>query len=189
MSEENKPLNGGDKIPYLQGGQNTEINEKLDTVKKGIQTFFGDAEERFFQNAGREISEKILLESFILYRVDLKKTRTHSLYGEAKFKKYLEPVEVFGLINVESDSPEYTAGEGLIKKGFGKITAQVYLSHLEELNAQIRMGDFLYHKGNYYEITDDGSSNISNEYAYGGDRFFYIKIEGVRITKDKFEGR
>lgn len=189
MENEGKVLNGGDKVPFLQNGNNTEINKKLDTVKKGIQTFFGDAEERFFQSAGREISEKILLESFILYRVDLNKTRTHSLYGEAKFKKYLETVEVFGLINVESDSPEYTAGEGLIKKGFGKLTAQVYLTHLEELNAQIRMGDFVYHKGNYYEIIDDGSSNISNEYAYGGDRFFYIKIEGVRVTKDKFEGR
>lgn len=190
MDNQNKDvLNGGDKVPYLQGKGNTEINKTLDSVKKGIQLFFSDAEERFFQNAGREISESVLLESLILYRIDLKKTRTHALYGESKFKKYLEPIEVFGLINVESDSPEYTAGEGLIKKGFGKLTAQVYLSHLEELNAQIRMGDFVYHKGNYYEIVDDGSSNISNEYTYGGDRYFYIKIEGVRVTKDKFEGR
>jgi tetrahydromethanopterin S-methyltransferase subunit G len=70
MENEGKVLNGGDKVPFLQNGNNTEINKKLDTVKKGIQTFFGDAEERFFQSAGREISEKILLESFILYRVD-----------------------------------------------------------------------------------------------------------------------
>src|ERR1017187_6375789 len=112
-------LNGGDKIPLLQQGDNTEINQKLDTTEKGIQLFFGDAEERFFQNTGREISEKILLESFILYRIDLKKTRTHSLYGESKFKSYLEPIEVFGLVNVEVEKPSYTTGEGLIKKGFG----------------------------------------------------------------------
>jgi hypothetical protein len=189
MADNDDALNGGDKIPLFQQGDNTDINKKLDTTEKGIQLFFGDAEERFFQEAGREITEKVLLESFILYRVDLSKTRTHKLYGESKFKKYLEPVEIFARINVESESPSYAAGEGLIKKGFGKLTANVYLSHLEELDVKVRMGDFVYHKGNYYEITDDGSSNTSNEYAYGGDRFFYMKIEGVRVTKDKFEGR
>ena len=189
MENNKEVLNGGDKIPYLQGQGNTEINKTLDSVKKGIQLFFGDAEERFFQNSGREISEKVLLESLVLYRVDLKKTRTHALYGESKFKKYLEPVEVFGLINVESDSPEYTAGEGLIKKGFGKLTAQVYLSHLEELNVQIRMGDFVYHKGNYYEIINDGKSDIGNKFAFGSDKYFYITIEGVEVNSDVFKAR
>ena len=182
-------LNGGDKIPLLQQGDNTDINKALDTTEKGIQTFFGEAEERFFQNAGREITEKILLESFILYRVNLKKTRSHKLYGESKFKVYEEPLEIFGLVNVEVEKPSYTAGDGLIKKGFGEFKAQVYLSHLEELKAKIRMGDYVYHKGNYYEITDDGSSNVSNKFAYNGDRFFYIEITAVRVTKDKFEGR
>ena len=186
---DNTSLNGGGKIPLLQQGENTEINQKLDTTEKGIQLFFGDAEQRFFQDAGREITEKILLESFILYRINLNKTRTHKLYGESKFKSYLEPTEVFGLINVEVEKPSYAAGEGLIKKGFGEFKAQVYLSHLEELKVQIRMGDYVYHKGNYYEITDDGSSNMGNKFAYGGDRFFYIDISAVRVTKDKFEGR
>jgi len=189
MAENDKPLNGGEKIPFLQQGNNTEINQKLDTTEKGVQLFFGEAEERFFQSVGREISEKILLESFILYRINLTKTRTHKLYGESKFKVYLEPVEIFGLVNLEVEKPSYTGGEGLIKKGFGEFKAQIYLSHLEELKVQIRMGDYVYHKGNYYEITDDGSSNVSNAYAYNGDRLFYINITGVRVTKDKFEGR
>ena len=182
-------LNGGDKIPFLQQGDNPEINQKLDTTEKGIQLFFGNAEERFFQSAGREITEKILLESFILYRVDLNKTKTHKLYGEAKFKSYLIPVEIFGLVNVDVEKPSYTAGDGLIKKGFGEFHAQIYLSHLKELKIDLRMGDYAYYKGNYYEIIDDGSSNISNKFAYGGDRFYYIDISGVRVTKDKFEGR
>ena len=187
--EQNKPLNGGDKIPYLQQGDNPEINQKLDTTEKGIQLFFGNAEEAFFQNAGREITEKILLESFILYRINLNKTRTHKLYGEAKFKAYLDPVEIFGLVNVEVEKPSYAAGDGLIKKGFGEFHAQIYLSHLQELKVEIRMGDYTYYKGNYYEIIDDGSSNVSNKFTYGGDRFYYIDIAAVRVTKDKFEGR
>ena len=58
---------------------------ELDNSQKGIKLFFGEKERRFFQNAGREITEDILQESFILYRIDYKKTRTHDLYGESKF--------------------------------------------------------------------------------------------------------
>lgn len=158
-----------------------------DINKKGIELFFGEKERRFFDLAGREITMNILQESFILYRMDLKNTKTHSLYGEAKKKLYLTPVEIFGRINVESNSPDYLAPGGIIRKGFGKLTADIYNSHLEDLKVKIKMGDFLYHKGHYYEIIDDGSSNIANEYAYAGDRLFYIKIEAVRVPSDVFQ--
>ena len=39
----------------------------------GIGLFFGEKERAFFSSAGREITESILQESFMLYRVDLKR--------------------------------------------------------------------------------------------------------------------
>jgi len=166
-----------------------EQAKNMDVSKKGIDLFFGEKERSFFDTTGREIVNSILKESFILYRVDYKKTKTHSLYGESKSKVYLTPVEVFGRINVESDNPEYMAPGGIIKKGYGKFTAEVYNTHLEELEVKIRMGDFMYYKGHYYEVSDDGSSNISNEFAYGGDKMFYLKITGVRVKDDVFKAR
>lgn len=166
-----------------------EAAQNLDASKKGINLFFGEAERKLLLRMGSEVVMNQLQESFLLYRIDYKTTKTHSLYGEAIFKNYLPEVEVFGRINVESDGPEYLAPTGLIRQGLGKITAHVYLHHLEELTVEIRMGDFIYHKGNYYEITDDGKSNISNQFAFGSDKAFYITIKGVEINENVFNAR
>jgi hypothetical protein len=174
-------LQSGDKKP--QKAQEHDLN------KQGIDLFFGQKEREFMERVGKELVIGILKESFILYRIDYKRTQTHSVYGETKRKIYLPEIEIFGRINVESNDPEYFAKSGLIRKGYGKITAEVYLSHLEEKGVKIRMGDFVYHKGNFYEIIDDGSSNIGNENAFGGDKLFYIRIKGVEVNSDVFNGR
>lgn len=174
------------------------INEKenkpekakdIDVSKKGIELFFGEKERRFMENAGKEIVESILKESFLLFKVDLMATKTHKLYGEAKKKRWLKEVEIFGRINVESGDPEYMAPGGILKKGFGKISADVYMSQLSELNVNIRIGDFMYHKGHYYEVVDDGSSNISNEHSFGSDKIFWLTVKGIRVKDDAFKAR
>src|ERR1035437_10275969 len=95
----NPPYNDNDKKP--------EEAKNQDISTKGIDLFFGEKERAFFDSVGREIVNDIIKESFILYRVDYVKTKTHSLYGEAKKKAYQTPVEVFGRINVEVEAPEY----------------------------------------------------------------------------------
>ena len=175
--------------PYNDRDQKPEEAKCQDISKKGIDLFFGEKERTFWDSVGKEIVNNILKESFILYRVDLAKTNTHKLYGEAKRKAYKTPVEVFGRINVETEAPEYMASGGIIKKGFGKLTAGVFRSHLGELNVNISMGDFMYFKGHFYEVVDDGSSNIGNEQAYAGDIAFSIKIVGIRVKDDVFNGK
>lgn len=174
------------------------INEKekkpeqakdIDISKKGIELFFGEKERRFMESTGKELVHDILKESFLLFKIDLKSTKTHKLYGEAKKKRWLDPVEVFGRINVESIDPKYMAPGGIIQKGLGNITAEVYMSQLDELKVNVRIGDFMYHKGHYYEVIDDGASNISNEHAFGGDKLFYVTIKGVRVKDDAFKAR
>ena len=168
----------------------------------GIELFFGEKERAFFSQSGREITEKILKESLMLYRIDLKKTQTHSLYGQAKsFQKVWKPeVKILGRINVETVDPEYMADGGLVKKGFGKLTAHVYMEHLEELGLavaeqnqlavfDINLGDFIGYKDEYYKITDNGHSQISNEFSWGGDRRFYITITAIEVDEDVFKAR
>ena len=177
----NPPYNDNDKKP--------EEAKNQDISTKGIDLFFGEKERAFFDSVGREIVNDIIKESFILYRVDYVKTKTHSLYGEAKKKAYQTPVEVFGRINVEVEAPEYMTSGGIIKKGYGKITAEVFRTHLKELEVNVRIGDFLYFKGHYYEVIDDGSSNIGNEQSYAGDIVFSIKIMGIRVKDDVFNAK
>ena len=177
-----------------------EQAEELQKDVKGIKTFFGNKEADFFLSAGREITESILQTSFLLFKIDLTKTKVHPLYGEAKVKHYLPPVEIFGRINVEVVEPSYHTKGGLVKKGFGNLTAHVYIEHLRELGlvdkeegniivTKIKMGDFINYKGQYYEINNDGQSQISNQHSWAGDRRFYITIKATEIDEDIMKGR
>jgi len=181
------------------GKQQEDVNKLLNDVK-GIKTFFSDKEANFFTNAGREISEGILQTSFLLFKIDYAKTKVHPLYGEAKVKHYFPPIEIFGRINVEVIDPSYHAKSGLVKKGFGNLTAHIYIEQLRELGliekengniiiTKIKMGDYINYKGQYYEITDDGYSQISNKHSWAGDRRFYITIKGKEVDEDVMKGR
>lgn len=176
-----------------------EANNNM-SEKDGIDLFFGQKEANFFDQVGKEITVNILKESFILYRVDLTKTQTHDLYGEALVKEYKEPVEVFGRINVESQSPYYRTQRGIVKQGMGELTASLHLSHLQEIgilfedqNGDIRSdlnkGDFIFFKGQYYELYDDGYSQISNQYAYAGDRRAFVTVKAKEVDRDIFNAQ
>jgi len=181
-------------------GEKPQKFEEHESDRKGINIFFGEKEAAFFHNAGREITETILQESFLLYRIDLRKTELHPLYGEAIQKRWLPEIEIFGRINVEVEDPSLQVKGGIVKKGLGKFTAHVYIEHLEELKlverksdneiiTGIKMGDFMAFKGQFYKIIDDGHSQISNQHSWAGDRKFFISIKGVEVNEDVFKGR
>jgi hypothetical protein len=181
-------------------GRNPEGMDSAEAKPKGVELFFGSKERAFFTNAGREISEGILKESFLLYRIDLQKTQT-DFYGQSKKKVWLPEIEIFGRINVETKEPEYTVKGAVEKKGMGNLTAHIYLDQLEELGliqkqqgtnvivSGIKMGHFIGYKGQFYKIVDDGYSQISNEFSWGGDRRFFVTIKGVEVDEDVFQGR
>lgn len=185
-----------------------EINNLPDGMRNdeanpdGINIFFGDKERNFFASAGREITEKVLQESIMLFRMDLVKTQAHPLYGEAKaFQKVWKPeIKILGRINVEVVPTEFAADGGIVKKGFGELTAHVYMDHLEELGISIvkdnqltvfdlNDGDFIGFKNQFYKITNNGHSQISNEFSWAGDRRFFITITGVQVDEDIFKAR
>ena len=56
-------------------GENPENLDSAEATPKGIKMFFGNKEANFFTNVGREITEGVLEESFLLYRIDLEKTK------------------------------------------------------------------------------------------------------------------
>src|ERR1017187_6187239 len=108
-------------------GKQPEKLKELSITKKGINIFFGEKEVAFFTEAGREVTEAILQESFLVYRINLEKTKVHPLYGEAKKKVWYPETQVFGRINVEAIDPSYQVSGGIVKKGMGKFTAHVYI--------------------------------------------------------------
>ncbi len=181
------------------GKKQEDVNKLLSDVK-GSKMFFSDKEADFFTSAGREITEEILQTSFLLFKINYKKTKVHSLYGESKVKSYLPPIEIFGRINVDVAETSYHTKGGLVKKGFGNLTAHIYIDQLKDLDlidkengniiiTKIKMGDFINYKGQFYEITDDGHSQISNKHSWAGDRRFYITIKATEVDEDIMKGR
>lgn len=181
-------------------GRKPEAFNQKESVFKGISGFFSQKEANFFGSVGREITEKILRESFLLYRIDINKTRVHKLYAEAKIKNYLPEVEIFGRINVEVLDPSQQVSGGITKKGFGNLTASIYAEQLEELGLLkrkgnnefilgIRQGDFIGFKGHFYEIYDDGFAQISNQHSWASDRRFSITISAKQVDNDIFKAR
>ena len=84
-------------VAIAQMANLNEIGEFPDGMKNdeakpdGIELFFGEKERAFFSSVGREMSETILQESMMLYRMDLRKTQT-DFYGQAKsFQKVWKP--------------------------------------------------------------------------------------------------
>ena len=166
--------------------------------KKGIDLFFGDKEMDFFDTVGKEITNDIVNTSFILYRIDLVRTKTHALYGEAIVKEYKSPIEIFGRLNVISEGPKYRTNHGVVKQGMGEFTGSLYLSHLEEIGlieedgsdliVDLNKGDFIAYKGQFYEVYDDGYSQIANEFSIAADRRLWLKIKAKEVDKDIFNG-
>lgn len=179
----------------IQGQPEEQRSHEADA--KGIGLFLGEEDVAFLSAAGREVSESWLKESFLLYRVDLKKTQVN-FYGEAKRKAYKDAIEVYGRLDIESTPVGQQVMGGISKRGVGTMTAHVYLEHLVELGLLIKrdgqhvqldlkIGDFIMFKGQYFEIKDDGFSQLNNEFSFGGDRRFAITIKAVEIDEDKFK--
>ena len=51
------------------------------------------------------------------------------------------------------------------------------------------MGDFINYKSQFYQITDDGYSQINNQHSWAGDRRFYITIKAIEVDEDIMKGR
>ncbi len=184
-------------INEIQGQPDEQ--EEHENKPKGVSIFFGEEDIAYWSAMGREVTEGWLKESFILYRVDMHKT-TPNFYGESKRKVYKDPIEVYGRLDIESDPVSQQIPGGIMKRGTGKMTAHVYLEHLVELGLLIKRegqhvqldlkaGDFIMFKGQYFLIVDDGFSQLNNEYSFLGDRRFAITIKAIEVDEDKFKAR
>lgn len=184
-------------INEIQGQPEEQSEHEL--KPKGVSIFFGDEDVAYWSSMGREISEGWLKESFILYRIDMLKT-TQNFYGESKRKVYKEPIEVFGRLNIESVPVGQQTEGGIMKRGVGTLTAHIYLEHLVELGLLIKRdgqhvqldmkpGDFIMFKGQYFHIVDDGFSQLNNESSFLGDRRFAITVTAHEVDEDRFKAR
>jgi hypothetical protein len=154
-------------------------------------TFYGEKEQNFFLELSKEFSNSSALAKIILYRIDIKNTKSHSLYGEskAKNKTYLTPIELnMTVISYDIDD-KFVSKEGINSQMIGKFTFGVYKDELNEKNCEIKRGDFVSYfdgeKERNFEVTN--VSNISSKNSMLGYKPNSIVVDCTMVLSDVFK--
>lgn len=147
-------------------------------VKMGVEYLHGDLNMRL-----------------VLYRVDRQKTDIDDVYGEVGLDeiKYYPPIEFNALVKIEE--PKNSAYKnGLIRYNEpGNLNISVYIRHLEELNIDIKYGDFIGYpesetRTRYYQVTNDGKVVSDNKHNMFGYKPYYRNITCAPIQDTTFRG-
>ena len=90
------------------------------------------------------------------YAIDLETSNFHPIYGESKEKNFLPPVRVYA--RVETDASEILQNKTGVDR-VQKINVYFHRKRLtEDQKLFVRIGDFVYYDGDYYEIIETRGS-------------------------------
>ena len=131
----------------------------------------------------------------VLYRVDREKTDIDSVYSEVGQDeiKFFPPVEFNALVKIdEAKNSSYTKGLMRFNEP-GNMTLSVYITHLKELNIDIRYGDYIGYADSeerlrYYTVTNDGRITSDNKHKMFGYKPHYRNIVCAPTQEGEFRG-
>lgn len=129
----------------------------------------------------------------IIHRINIIETKSHALYGQAKAKdkKYMSPVRISVMVNIEDAKQSYY-GEGqggITRDDTGNISFGVYLKELEEKKLEINRGDIIEYnmsgeKNRYYEVENANLIADETKKTIGGFKNYWRRVTGVPIKED-----
>lgn len=160
-----------------------------------ISKFFSQNDYDLNILMGQEYLHGDLNMKIVLYRVDRQKTDIDNVYGEVGKDeiKYLSPIELNVLIKIDSPkNNSYKNGLNRYNEP-GNLVFSVYLSHLSEMNVDIKYGDYIGYpesetKIRYYEVVDDGKVVSDNKHTMFGYKPFYRTITCAYVQESQFRG-
>ena len=132
-------------------------------------------------------------QSVIIHKINIIETKSHNLYGQAKAKdkKFMTPVRISVMLNIEEGKQQYYGGNagGITRDDTGNISFGVYLKELEEKHLEIDRGDIIEYnmsgeKSRYYEV--ESANNVSDETkkTIGGFKPYFKRVTGVPVKED-----
>jgi hypothetical protein len=148
-----------------------------------LNKFFSQEDFGLEIDMGREYLEGDLNMSVILYRIDPIATNVDSLYGEVNSSelRFLPPVELVGLIKIELPENKTWSKGGLRNLEPGKLTFSLYQEQLDELEVDVKYGDYIAYPENeftikYFTVVNDGKIISDNSHTILGYKGFYRTI-------------
>ena len=169
------------------------MNNKLPITRLG--KFFSQDDFDINIQMGQEYLHGDLNMKLVLYRVDRQKTDNDSVYAEAGMDeiKYFPPIEFNALVKID-EPKNVTYKSGMVRYNEpGNLTLSVYIKHLQELNIDIRYGDFIGYqdtedKLRYYTVANDGRVTSDNKHKMFGYKPHYRTIVCVPAQETEFRG-
>lgn len=160
--------------------------------------FYSDESFNFEMEIGKKYLEQDVNQTVVLYEVDLEKTNLDAIYEESRSNEivFKTPVELHVLYNIEQgelQSYDKSKNLGTYIKG-GKLTFGVYQATLDELECEIKNGDYIGVQVTpthmeYFTVTNDGRNNYDNEHTTFGLKPAYRSVVCASVDINEFNGK
>jgi len=128
-----------------------------------------------------------------IHKINIIDTKTHDLYGQAKTKdkKFMSPVEISVMVNIEASAQSYygdNAG-GISRDDTGNLIFGVYLKELDEKQLEVDRGDIVEYnmsgeKKRYYEIENANNVTDETQKTIGGFKSYWKRVSAVPVKED-----
>lgn len=172
----------------------TTYNKKRKLPINRNNMFYSEEDFLFETELGKNYLEEDVNQTVILYQVDLEKSNLDTLYNEAKKESlvFKTPVELHVLYEIEEPqllNYEKTKNLGTYVKG-GKLKFGVFQSTLDELECDIKIGDYIgvavsNEHIEKYVVVNDGRNNYDNKHMTFGYKAAYRSIECAPVSDEK----
>lgn len=159
--------------------------------------FYSEECFNFDMEIGKQYLEQDCGQSVILYQVDIERTNMDDVYNETKSNQivFKAPIELHVLYTIEAPevrSYEKSKNLGTYVKG-GKLKFGVYQATLDELECEIKTGDYIAiqvtqgHR-EVFVVQNDGRNNFDNAHTTFGLKPAYRTIEAYQVDINEFNG-
>jgi len=142
---------------------------------------------------GRNYLQTDNVQKVKIYKVNLTKTKSHSLYGQTKTndKILFTPIEIDAMVTVNPNEQSFygDGSGGITREDTGKLEFGVYLKELKEKKLEINRGDYVEYnlsgtKYRYYEIENAENVIDTTDKTIGGFKPYWKKITAVPVKED-----
>jgi hypothetical protein len=160
-----------------------------------LSKFFSENDFDLHMELGKEYLHGDVNMKIILYRVDINASDTDNIYAEAGKDqiKYLTPVEINCLVRI-ADPKNSAYKNGMVRYlEPGNMAIYVYLKELNDLNVEIKLGDYIGYEESenfirYYSVTDDGRVVSDNKHSHFGYKPGWRTIICAPAQENEFRG-
>lgn len=174
---------------------NTKKTNKVPISRNCL--FYDDASFQYEMNIGKNYLEQDVNQTIILYQVDIEKSNLDAVYEETKKDSivFKPPVELHCLYTIEEGTLKgYEKNKNLgtyVQQG--KMNFGLYQASLDELDADIKIGDYVGIQVTpenmmYWVVVNDGRNNFDNKKTVFGYKNPWRKIECAHIDENEFNG-